>query len=160
MTCLNYFAGIQELLLTTVNYYELLWITVNCLNNSKLLGTTLNYLDFSLFFLTGLMVFQMGYLNFSTGLCLCYVFYWFFCPKFLYIIESSLISAGLLFFLLGHLGLSTGFCCFFWQLNRSELIWITLHYLAAVEWNINLHIFALKVDIMLISKTTSTSPNH
>jgi hypothetical protein len=72
--------------------------------------------------------------------------------------EWSYFFAGLLIFLLGHLGLSTGFCWgyLFWQLNCSELLWITLsycelvyllwisliyieplHYLAAVEGNIN-----------------------
>jgi hypothetical protein len=70
---------------------------VNCLNYSESLRINLNYLDFLLYFLTGL-IFLLSYV----------FFFLVFCPTFLKIIESY-FSAGLLMFILGHLGLSTGF---------------------------------------------------
>jgi hypothetical protein len=98
---LNYFAGIQELPVNycelPVNYCELPCITVNCLNYSVLLGITWIYY----FFLLGYRFFNWAIIFF------CWV----------------------IIFLLGQLGITTGFCWgyVFWQLIRSELLWITVN---------------------------------
>jgi hypothetical protein len=87
---------------TCFNYFvgiqELLWIIVN---SYELLWITMNCLNHS-----ELLGITLVYLDF--------LFYF---------------LTGLLIFLLGHLGLSTGFCWgyFFWQLNRTELLWITVN---------------------------------
>jgi hypothetical protein len=116
------FRNCCELLWITMNYSELLWIVWITPNYYELLG-------FLIIFPTGLLIFQLGYLNFSTGLCLCYVFL-VFCPTFFINYWIIIIFfCWVIIFLLGHLGISTGFCWgyVFWQLIRSELLWITVN---------------------------------
>jgi hypothetical protein len=140
------------------NYCELSWITLNYCELLELLGITLNYLDFLLYFLTRLLIFQLGYLNFLTGLCLLCFFFGFLPHIFINYWIIIIFFCWVIIISLGHLGISTGFCWgyIFWQLICSELLWIAvnysellwiagitlnyielLHYLTAVEGNIN-----------------------
>jgi hypothetical protein len=105
-----------------MNYCELLWIA----------WITQNYLDFVLYF-TGLLIFQLGYLVFPTGLC-------FLTAKLIWIsmiycellwiawiiqnyLDFVLYFTGLLIFQLGYLVFSTGL----WFLT-VKLIWISMNY--------------------------------
>jgi hypothetical protein len=103
-----------------MNYCELLelqWITRNFLN----------YLDFSLYFLIGLLIFQLGYLNFFTGLCLC-VFMLCFLP---YICINYWI---ILFFCWVINFLTGAFRSFYWVLLRMFFdSWIVLNYSELVK---------------------------
>jgi hypothetical protein len=83
----------------TVNYHELLWITVNCLNYSELLEITWIFY----------YIFSMGYRFFNRVIIL-------FCWVIIFLLGHLGITTG---FCWGYV---------FWQLIRFELLWITVTY--------------------------------
>jgi hypothetical protein len=92
-------------------------------------------------------------LNYSELLGITWIFYYIFLLGYRFFNWAIIFFCWVIIFLLGQLGITTGFCFVFWQLIRSELLWITvklmwiagitlnyielLHYLTAVEGNIN-----------------------
>jgi hypothetical protein len=90
----------------TVNYLKItvnyLWITMNYCELLELQWTTRNWTTWIFYF-----IFLLGYRFFNWAIIfLCWV----------------------IIFLVGQLGITTGFCWgyVFWQLIRSELLWITV----------------------------------
>jgi hypothetical protein len=106
-----------------MKYCELLSITVNFMNFSEILGITLNYLNFLLYFLTESLIFQLDYLNFPTGLCFLIALHFYKLLNFYifcWVINFLTRASWSLYWVLLKI-------CF-WQLNRSELLWIDGNY--------------------------------